>query len=48
MRPDLLRVSVVVPTFKRKFLLEQTLTGLLRQELAPIEVSVMDDGSQNR
>ena len=40
-----LRASIVVPTFNRKLLLQQTLTCLLQQSLPPIEIIVIDDGS---
>lgn len=38
-------VSVVVPTFNRAALLEETLTSILSQSHQPVEVIVVDDGS---
>ena len=38
-------VGVVVPTFNRAALLDETLTSILAQSLQPAEVIVVDDGS---
>lgn len=39
------RVSVVIPTFNRRTILEETLAALTRQTYPPVEVVVVDDGS---
>jgi glycosyltransferase involved in cell wall biosynthesis len=41
------RVSVIIPTFNRAALIGETLECMLRQTLAPHEVIVVDDGSDD-
>jgi hypothetical protein len=38
-------VSVIVPTYNRAHLIGETLTSILDQEYAPVEIVVVDDGS---
>lgn len=42
-------ISVIIPTYNREVLLQQTLRSLARQQLAPhrFEVLVCDDGSDD-
>ena len=42
------RVSVVIPTFNRWEILQETLAALARQTYPPAEVIVVDDGSTDR
>ena len=43
--PDVPRVSVVVPTYNRTALLERALASVLSQDVADIEILVIDDAS---
>lgn len=42
-----LKISVIIPTFNRKELLLRTVGALLRQDFAPYEVIVVDNGSSD-
>lgn len=44
--PDLL--SVIIPTFNAEAYLAETLASVLRQNWAPLEILVVDDGSSDR
>jgi len=40
-------ISVVIPTYNRVKMLERAISSIYKQTLAPAEIIVIDDGSQD-
>lgn len=47
MRVDAMRISVVIPTYNRADVLERAIHSVLSQTFPPLEVIVVDDGSED-
>ena len=43
--PDPIKISVIIPTFNRAFLVKRAIQSVLNQSFQPYEIIVIDDGS---